>query len=151
MGESSKQYRATYLYRFCRVEFLMSLLQCFALSGAVAFCGLSIHAATYEVAQRNSRASDDGPGSSNQPWRTITHAAEKVRAGDLVVIRSGLYRERVVVETGGRPGAPIRFEAAPGEQVVLTGADQFVDWRRKTDDQPIYSVPWSYRFSRSEE
>ena len=125
----------------------MSLLPRCALSVAVAFCCLSLHAATYEVAQRNLRASDDGPGSADQPWKTLAHAAGKVRAGDLVVIRGGVYRERVVVETSGQAGAPIRFEAAPGEQVVLTGADQLMDWGRKGDDRPIYSAPWSYRFS----
>jgi hypothetical protein len=125
----------------------MSLLPSLALNVVMASCGISVHAATYEVAQRNPHASDDGPGSADQPWKTLAQAAEKVRAGDLVVIHGGLYREQVVVGAAGRLDAPIRFEAAPGEQVVLTGADQLVDWKRTDGDRPVYSTPWAYQFS----
>ena len=103
-------------------------------------------AATYEVAPENPQAGDDNPGTAQQPWKTISKAAEKAGAGDVVVIRGAVYRERVVLKSNGTAQAPIRFEAAPGEHVVLTGADRLTGWRRAEDARPIYSVTWPHRF-----
>jgi hypothetical protein len=33
--------------------------------------GATLHAATYEVAQQNPQASDDGPGTTERPWKTL--------------------------------------------------------------------------------
>jgi len=67
---------------------------------------------------------DDGhPGTSAQPWRTLGHAATQLEPGDRCLIRGGVYRELVRVTRGGEPGQPVRFEAVPGEHVVLTGTD----------------------------
>lgn len=106
----------------------------------------AVSAATYEVAQRNPRANDEGPGSAQRPWRTIASAAEKARAGDVVLIHNGVYRERVLVKASGTAEAPIRFEAAPGEHVVVTGADQLTGWRKADEARPVYSVAWPHRF-----
>jgi Chondroitinase B len=55
--------------------------------------------------------------------RTISAAAAKAEPGDTVMIHSGVYRETVTVEASGTKDQPIRFEATPGENVVITGAD----------------------------
>jgi hypothetical protein len=112
---------------------------------ALAFAS-PISAATYEVAQRNPHSNDDGPGTTERPWKTVANAAEKARPGDTVLIRGGVYRERVLVKTSGTSEAPIRFEAAPGEHVVLTGADRIEGWQRADEARPIYSVRWPHRF-----
>jgi hypothetical protein len=106
----------------------------------------SLSAVTYEVAQQNPRADDGGPGTPELPWKTLGNAVAKVEPGDVVVIRGGVYREHVVVKGQGTSQAPIRFEAAPGEHVVLTGADRLVGWRKADEKRPIYSVPWPYKF-----
>src|SRR6185369_2619568 len=87
-------------------------------------------AATYEVAQRHPRADDSGPGSGEKPWKTLAKAATAAAAGDWVVIRSGVYRERVLIKSRGTAEAPIRFEAGPGEHVLLTGADRLTNWSK---------------------
>src|SRR5689334_14719078 len=58
--------------------------------------GFSAHAAVYEVAQRQAQASDGGPGTPERPWKTVAKAAQTAKAGDLVLIGDGVYRERVV-------------------------------------------------------
>lgn len=78
--------------------------------------------------------------------RTISQAAKGVAAGDRVVIHGGTYREAVVVEASGTAERPIVFEAAPGERVVVTGADVVSDWRREDEKQQIFSTPWPHRF-----
>ena len=108
--------------------------------------GISLRAATYNVAQRDPKASDDGPGTAERPWKSLTKAAETAGPGDIVLIRDGLYRERVLVKTGGTAEKPICFQAAPGAHVVLTGADRLTGWQRVEGDRPVYQVPWPHRF-----
>ncbi|MFB3882384.1 MAG: right-handed parallel beta-helix repeat-containing protein [Armatimonadota bacterium] len=79
-------------------------------------------------------------------FRTIGEATAKAEAGDTVLIHGGTYRERVTVEKSGTAERPIRFEAAPGEQVVLTGADEIKDWEKADPERAIYRTPWRYDF-----
>jgi len=108
----------------------------------------SLQAATvYEVSQRHPQASDDGPGSRERPWKTLTKAANTVVSGDTVLVHGGVYRERIEIKANGTAEAPIRFEAAPGESVVLTGADRLTGWKKAEPERPIYTVPWPHRFN----
>jgi hypothetical protein len=116
--------------------------------GLALILGAVVRAAVYEVAQQNPRSTDEGPGTVGQPWKTIARAAATVGQGDVVVIRGGVYREGVLLKASGTAGAPIRFEAAPGEQVLLTGADQLTGWRKAGAARPIYSVNWPHKLIR---
>ena len=78
--------------------------------------------------------------------RTIAAAAAKAEPGDTVVIHSGVYRETVTIEASGTKDTPIRFEAAPGENVVITGADVIRSWKKETRGGNIFSAPWPHRF-----
>jgi parallel beta-helix repeat protein len=131
---------------FSRRSILLGLSFRFVL-GIVLGIGFSSAAVTYEVSQRSPQATDDGPGSTDQPWKTLAPAARKAAAGDTVLIHGGVYRESVVLKSSGTPEAPVHFEAAPGEQVILTGADQLTAWEKADGDPPIYHVPWPYRFN----
>ena len=119
--------------------FLLALLVC-----------VSAEAATWHVAQQRSNASDTNPGTAEAPWKTISQAAKKVQPGDLVEIATGVYREHVNIENSGLPGKPIRFEAAMGARVVVTGADQLDSKGFTRESGPesarIYSTSWPYRF-----
>ncbi len=99
-------------------------------------------AATYHVAPE--------PLSSvatEMQFRTIGEAAKKVVAGDVVLIHSGVYREGVTVEASGTATQPIRFEAASGANVVVTGADLLSDWRKEEDaGGNVFSTEWKYKF-----
>jgi hypothetical protein len=120
------------------------MLKC--LASVLIVSAISVSAATYEVAQRNPKASDNGDGSADNPWKSIGKAAEKVVAGDKIIIRDGIYREGVVEKTSGTAESPIIFEAAPGAHVVVTGADRLTGWRKVEGTSPIYQVPWTNRF-----
>jgi hypothetical protein len=124
---------------------MRSFLSYHALGLALAL-GCSIRAANYEVAQQNPQAADDAPGTAERPWKTLAKAAEKAGPGDVLVIRGGVYRERVLQKTSGTAQAPIRFEAAPGEHVAVTGADQLSGWQKAEDGRPIYSIAWPHQF-----
>ncbi len=78
---------------------------------------------TYYVAQTEN-ASDDNDGSEAAPFATIQKAADIAVAGDTVIIREGVYREKVVVKNQGTAGNPIVFKAADGENVTISAFEK---------------------------
>ena len=81
----------------------------------------------------SSNGCDEADGSSTRPWRTIQRAADVAQPGDVVTIRGGTYREWVKPASAGRVGAPIVYQAAKGEKVVVTGADPVTGWTKRHD------------------
>ena len=85
------------------------------------------------VAQNQSSASDNNPGTKTQPWKTISRAAGRgvLRPGDAVIVRQGTYRETVKPWVGGQRGKRITFAAYPGDNVVVSGANPLNSgWQR---------------------
>ena len=73
---------------------------------------------TYYVA---TNGSNSGKGTSNSPWRTIGEAMKaNLRPGDDVVVRSGTYKEAVVVNKDGAAGnyITVRSEVPGGAKIV---------------------------------
>jgi hypothetical protein len=78
----------------------------------------------YHVAATHPRASDANPGTADEPWSTIGRAAELLQPGQKVVVHAGVYREQVVPRRSGNgPDSMIAYEAAPGEEVIVSGAE----------------------------
>lgn len=80
----------------------------------------------YHVAQAHPAASDDNPGTADAPLRTITAAARLLQPGEKAVVHAGTYRECVRPARGGEgPERMIAYEAAPGETVIISGAERW--------------------------
>ena len=120
----------------------------------------SLQAATYYVDQGAPNASDENPGTEEQPWKMLRKAIEATTKGDKAYVRAGKYREAleltgqgvtirafgddaVVLEpadeiTEIRPGA---WERVPGQEFVYVcepgvgGADR--NWRLQVEGMPI--------------
>ena len=109
------------------------------------FAARATYGAQYFVDNRNSAAADNNPGTAAQPFQTIGAAISKLAAGDTVTINAGVYREAFSVPVSGTADKPIVVQAAPGEKVIVTGADLVKGWT-KTDDatkRPIWEkAPW---------
>jgi hypothetical protein len=82
-------------------------------------------ATTYYVA---TTGKDSNPGSANQPWATLSHAAAAASTpGDTVVVMNGTYSNEGVVSPNnvvtlshsGTAGAPITFMAQNRGQAIL--------------------------------
>ncbi|HID76347.1 MAG TPA: DUF1565 domain-containing protein [Planctomycetaceae bacterium] len=100
--------------------------------------------ATYVV---DARSGDDAaPGTAQSPLRTISGAVERAVPGDTILVRAGLYRERVRFVRSGEPGRPIRLEAAPGQRVVLSGADPIRGWSPCTAQLAAGNPHWRNLF-----
>ena len=65
---------------------------------------------------------DSWQGSAAKPFKTILKAASKVKPGDTVTVRGGVYHELLTLRTSGTPEKPIIFRGVPGETVLMTGA-----------------------------
>ena len=65
--------------------------------------------------------SDTNSGTQTQPWRTIQKAANMVNSGDTVLIRGGVYNEKITMTRSGQAGSPITFKSYPGETAVIDG------------------------------
>jgi len=86
---------------------------------------------------------DKNPGTQAKPFRTIQRAASIMRLGDTCHIRGGVYRETVQPWKSGQQDRPIRFVAAQGEHVVVSGADPVTGWRRHRGNIWKAPMPWS--------
>ena len=99
----------------------------------------ALHAAELHVAITGSDAS---PGTQAAPLRTIQRAADLAQAGDTVTVHAGVYRERVNPPRGGESDAKrIVYHAAPGEQVVITGAESMNGWEKVAEDTWKVVIP----------
>ncbi|MGA3264925.1 MAG: DUF1565 domain-containing protein, partial [Terracidiphilus sp.] len=96
----------------------------------IAFCIVPIRASAvpvqgrvWVVAQNDPHASDQGAGTAEEPFKTISQAALLAQPGDQVLVHAGVYRERVAPVRGGEEGLPITYTAASGESVVVRGSE----------------------------
>jgi len=68
---------------------------------------------------------DSGSGTVGSPFRTVQRAADLAQAGDLILVRPGVYRESVTMARSGTASQPIVFRG-DGPGVVLDGADEAI-------------------------
>lgn len=64
---------------------------------------------------------DTAAGDEKHPWKTITHGARKLVAGETLYVHAGVYFESVVVRAKGTAKAPITIRSAPGELAIVDG------------------------------
>lgn len=100
----------------------------------------------YIVDGQNPQASDQNIGTTGQPLKTISRAAELACAGDSIIVKPGIYREAIILRKSGTPQLPIRFIADPPGSVIITGADIITNWKPLTDHPSVYYVNWENRF-----
>ena len=79
---------------------------------------------------------------SATPWRTISHAATNLNAGDTCLIRGGTYRETVAVPVSGVANAPVTFQAYSNEVVTIDGTDPISGW--STSGGNLWSAPMNW-------
>src|SRR4051812_46399945 len=65
--------------------------------------------------------SDANPGTTDQPWLTLQHAAGLVTGGDVVTVRAGTYAGFQLTRIG-TAGAPITFHGEAGATISSRNA-----------------------------
>ena len=94
---------------------------------------------TYYVSQSD-KASDENDGSGIAPFRTISKAADIAKAGDTVIIDSGVYRETVVPKSNGIVGNPIIFRAADGADVTISALEEVPNNYTQENGLRVYNM-----------
>jgi len=68
------------------------------------------------------KGDDNAEGSKAAPWKTISHGFTSIRAGDSLVLRGGVYYERLYCGLAGAAEKPITVRSHPGELAVIDGS-----------------------------
>jgi alpha-L-arabinofuranosidase len=99
---------------------------------------------TYVVDCSHLDASDSNPGTADRPLLTINAAAAIVQAGERVLVKSGIYRERIEPVHGGTgPDRMIAYEVARGHRVIVSGSQVVLEpWQQSIDP---YGETFSFR------
>lgn len=126
----------------------------------VLFCGLLSYpgvcgqhvSGIYHVASENPNASDGEsvPGNESNPFKTIGRAIREIRAGDIIIIHKGIYRESIELTTSGTEKHPITIQAAKNENVILSGSELVTSWVRRSQNIYVHNG-WPYYFGRWKE
>ena len=61
------------------------------------------------------------PGTEELPFRTPQRLANSLLAGETGCLLGGTYAGDLTISRGGRAGAPVRIQSAPGNRAVLIG------------------------------
>ena len=78
---------------------------------------------TYYVDPQN--GSDLNPGSLSNPWKTLKGSIPKLKPGDILYLRGGIYYERDIwIDTSGTKSQPITIKGYPGENPIIDGGYQ---------------------------
>ncbi len=97
--------------------------------GAPAVLGLTVamRDGPGEVYYVSPEGVDSNPGTFEQPWATVHHAARTLQAGDTAYVRGGRYEmpERwdalIMPKNSGTAEAPIIYAGYPGETAIIDG------------------------------
>jgi hypothetical protein len=91
---------------------------CLLMIAAAGLAG-SVRAAEFYVSPNGNDASD---GSLDHPFKTIGRAVGNAEPGTSIIVRGGIYSERVVIKQSGTEGRPITLRGQTGEEAILDGS-----------------------------
>lgn len=76
----------------------------------------------------DAKASRQGNGSKEMPFKHINDAAQVAVAGDEVLVAPGIYREYVNPQNAGTEESRITYRSTEPLGAVITGAEEVKDW-----------------------
>lgn len=101
-----------------------------------------LHARVYFVAKTGN---DANPGTSQLPLLTIQAAANIAMPGDTIMVKQGVYREKIVPPSRGTSNENrIVYLAAPGEKVEIKGSEIIKGWQKISGTVWKKAIPNSF-------
>ena len=83
------------------------------------------------------RGDDSNPGTKEEPFQTLQHAANEMVSGDVCYIQAGVYRETLVPKSD-----QLTFRNFENDYVLITGLDEVIGWT------PYQGKIWKADFTR---
>jgi hypothetical protein len=71
----------------------------------------------------------NGNGTINNPYKTFNKATSVMSAGDVCIIRGGVYEEELTINKNGTSSSPLTFKAADGEDVEIRATNKISGWQ----------------------
>ena len=90
--------------------------------------------ATYYVCTNT--GNDNNDGSEENPFKTIQSATDKCNAGDTVLVKPGIYRERIIPKVSGKRDAKITYKSLVKHGAIIRGS---ILWHGEKYDNGILS------------
>lgn len=119
-------------------KFFLFFLLMFSCSGLIAQKKKLVSKEYYVAVSGN----DNNNGSISKPFKTISAAAKRAMPGDVIVVRSGVYREQVAPPRGGSSEKErIWYRAAKGEKVKLKGSEIIKGWQQIDPSKWMVIIP----------
>ena len=85
---------------------------------------------------------DSNTGTIQEPFKTISRAAEEAQPGEIIIVHEGIYREHVNPPRGGSSDTKrIVYQAAIGEKVIIKGSNIIKNWELLTGNVWKTSIP----------
>ncbi len=78
--------------------------------------------------------SDANNGTINSPYRTLSKAISVLTAGDVCIIRGGVYEEPFVISKNGNSNNYITIKAMDGEKVDIRATKKINNWQLYQND-----------------
>jgi Right handed beta helix region len=99
-------------------------------------------AAVWHVEGQSTRAHDRQAGTADQPLKSLSEAARRIRPGDTVVVGDGVYRETVTLPrlSPSADGRPTVLRVRDGARAIVRGSDPVTGWVAQGNG--TFSVPW---------
>ncbi|MEI6501246.1 MAG: carbohydrate-binding protein, partial [Armatimonadota bacterium] len=119
---------------------------------AALFVLTAASATTYYVSPQGDDAHTGLKPDAANALRTIQAGADKLRAGDALLIRGGVYRETVVFQHSGTAGRPITVKPYQEENVTVSGCDPVTGWTLHDAAKGIWKapMPWTLGLGRNQ-
>ena len=73
---------------------------------------------------------DGNNGTINSPYKTFSKAVSVMSAGDVCIIRGGIYEEELVINKNGTANNYLTFKAANGENVQIRATTKVTGWQQ---------------------
>ncbi len=67
------------------------------------------------------RGDDANDGTAKAPWKSLAHALRRLKPGDTLYLRGGIYHEKAFLSRSGTAEAPITIASHPGELAIIDG------------------------------
>nr|WP_199077786.1 carbohydrate-binding protein [Pedobacter sp. ASV19] len=88
---------------------------------------------------------DSNPGTAKRPLLTIQAAANRALPGNVITVHKGIYRERIDPVRGGTSETKrIIYQAAGGEEVIITGSEPVKGWKKVENSTWKLTLPNSF-------
>lgn len=89
----------------------------------------------------SAKAVRDGNGTKEQPFLTISQAAQIAMPGDEVLVAPGIYREYVNPAHAGTPEQRITYRSLEKGAAVITGAEEIKTWEPYQENVWVARIP----------